>query len=76
MVTNLIWCRVKGRLWALEMKLTTSPGKRDLDRVRKTASTIGAGRIVFVSRSNQTIRGQDAIITGVKGLLDLITEIQ
>jgi len=68
--------RVKGRLWAFEMKLTTSPGKRDLDRVRKTAAMIGADRIVLVSRSNRTIRGKDAIITGVKGLLDLIREIR
>jgi hypothetical protein len=68
--------RVKGRLWAFEMKLTTSPGKRDLDRVRKTAAMIGADRIVLVSRSNRTIRGQDAITTGVRGLLGLIPEIQ
>jgi predicted AAA+ superfamily ATPase len=68
--------RVKGRLWAFEMKLTTSPGKRDLDRVRKTAAMIGADRIVLVSRSNRTIRGQDTITTGVRGLLSLIPEIQ
>ena len=68
--------RVKGRLWAFEMKLTTSPGKRDLDRVRKTAAMIGADRIVLVSRSNRTIRGQDTITTGVRGLLGLIPEIQ
>ena len=68
--------RVKRKLWAFEMKLTTSPGKRDIDRVRKTAAIIGADRIVLVSRSNRTIRGQDAITTGVKGLLELIFEIQ
>jgi predicted AAA+ superfamily ATPase len=68
--------RVKGKLWAFEMKLTTSPGKRDLDRVRKTAAMIGADRIVLVSRSNRTIRGQYAITTGVRGLLGLIPEIQ
>lgn len=68
--------RVKRKLWAFEMKLTTSPGKRDIDRVRKTAAIIGADRSVLVSRSNRTIRGQDAITTGIKGLLELISEIQ
>jgi hypothetical protein len=47
-----------------------------LDKVRKTAPMIGADRIVLVSRSNRTIQGQDAIATGVTGLLDLIPEIQ
>ena len=68
--------RIQGRLWAFEMKLTTSPAKRDLDKVRKTAAMIGADRIVLVSRSNRTVRGQDAITTGVKGVLDLIPKIQ
>jgi hypothetical protein len=67
---------VKGSLWAFEMKLTTNPGKRDLERVRKTAAMIGADHIVLVSKSNWTIKGQNAISTGVKGLLDLIPEMQ
>ena len=68
--------RVKGRLWTFEMKLTTNPGQRDLEKLIKAAAMIHADRIVLVSRSNRTIRGQDAIATGVKGLLDLISEIQ
>ena len=68
--------RVKGRLWTFEMKLTTNPGQRDLEKLIKAAAMIHADRIVLVSRSNRTIRGQDAIATGVKGLLNLISEIQ
>jgi predicted AAA+ superfamily ATPase len=68
--------RIKGRLWAFEMKLTTSPGKRDLDRMKKTAEMIGADRKVLVSRSNKTIQGQSSIITDVKGALNLMAEIR
>lgn len=68
--------QIKGELWAIEIKLTTSPGKRDLDRMRKTAAMIGADRKVLVSRSNRTIRGQDAVITGVKGALNMMAEVQ
>lgn len=68
--------RIKSRLWAFEIKLTTSPGKRDLDRVRKTANMIGIDRKVLISRSNQTLQGQDAVITGIKGLFDLMAEIR
>ncbi len=67
--------RIKRRLWAFEMKLTTSPGKRDLDRVKETADMIGVDRKVLVSRSNQTVQGQDAVITGVKGVLDLMAQV-
>lgn len=68
--------RIKGELWAFEIKLTTSPRKRDLDRLRKTAAIIGADRSVLVSKLNRTIRGQDAIITGIKGVLKLMAELQ
>ena len=44
--------------------------------MKKTAAMIGADRKVLVSRSNRTIQGQDAIITGIKGVLNLMAEIQ
>ncbi len=68
--------RIKGRLWAFEIKLTTNPGKRDLERMNKAAGLIGAGRKVLVSRSKRTIQGKDAIITDVKGVLSLMGKIQ
>ena len=66
----------KGKLWAFEMKLTTNPGKGDLDRMKKTASMIGADHKVLVSKSNRTIKGQDEIITGVKVALNMMVEVQ
>jgi hypothetical protein len=68
--------QIKDELWAFEIKLTTSPGKRDLDRMKKTASMIGADHKVLVSKSNRTIKGQDEIITGVKGALNMMVEVQ
>jgi hypothetical protein len=67
---------LKRKLWAFEIKLTTSPGKRDLDRLKKTAAMIGADRSVLVSKSNRTIQGQDAVITGIKGVLKLMAALQ
>jgi hypothetical protein len=67
---------LKRKLWAFEIKLTTSPGKRDLDRLKKTAAMIGADRSVLVSKSNRTIQGQDAVITAIKGFLKLIAALQ
>jgi uncharacterized protein len=68
--------RIKGKLWAFEMKLTTRPEKRDLDRVKKTADMIGVDRKILVSRSDQTLKGQDAVITGIKGIFDLMAEVR
>ena len=67
--------RIKGILWAFEMKLTTNPGKGDLDRMKKSAAMIGADRLVLVSRSNRTIKGRDVVITGIQGALNQITQI-
>ena len=36
---------------------------------------IGADRKVLVSRSNRTIQGQAAMITGIKGVFNLMKEI-
>jgi predicted AAA+ superfamily ATPase len=42
-----------GRLCALEIKLTSSPGVEDLRRLRRTADLIGAERCVLVSRTRE-----------------------
>jgi predicted AAA+ superfamily ATPase len=67
--------RVKGELWAFEIKLTTNPARSDVNRMKKTAAMIKADRKVLVTRSNRTIQSRDAIIAGVKGVLDLMADI-
>jgi len=41
-------------LWAVEVKLTASPGKADMDRLDKTADMIGASRRFLVSKTSTT----------------------
>jgi hypothetical protein len=58
------------------MKLTTSTGRRELERLKKTAAMIGVDHKVLVSRSNRTSQGQGAITTGIKGVLNLMAKIR
>ncbi len=44
-----------GRLCALEIKLSSSPGIEDLRRLRRTADLIGVERCVLVSRTREAV---------------------
>ena len=57
-------------LWAFEIKLTSTPGKEDLDRLNKTADMINADKRVLLSRTKNEIVGPDTEIEqkgGVRG---------
>jgi uncharacterized protein len=47
----------QGRLAAVEIKLTSSPGPDDLRRLHKTGDLIGASRCVLVSQTGQIVVG-------------------
>jgi uncharacterized protein len=48
--------------WAIEIKLTTSPGQAELDRLNRTADLIGATRRVLLSRT-QTPAGSGRVLS-------------
>jgi predicted AAA+ superfamily ATPase len=64
---------MKNTLWAFEIKLTSNPGKEDLDRLNKTADMIRADKRVLLSRTKEPIVGTDTISTNIKGALHLLS---
>ena len=59
-------------LWAIEVKLSSSPGRADMARLEKTADLIGATRRLLVSQTRKSI-GDDKIAScGLSGLIDRI----
>lgn len=48
-------------LWAIEIKLTASPGLDDLRRLAKVADLVGARRRVLISRTTRAVTGEREI---------------
>jgi len=48
-------------LWAVEAKLTASPGSDDFDRLDKTADLIGADRRILVSQTPRSYASANRI---------------
>jgi predicted AAA+ superfamily ATPase len=61
---------IRSKLWVFEIKLSTSPDKRDLDKLTKTARLIDADRCVLVSQTNEEIDGGSTISTNLRGILE------
>ena len=66
--------RLFGNLWAFEIKLSSAPDKRDLDRLTKTAEMISADRWVLISRTAESIKGPAGISTNLGGAVNAILE--
>ncbi|MEW6221037.1 MAG: ATP-binding protein [Thermodesulfobacteriota bacterium] len=62
----------RGRLWAFEVKLTSIPEPRDLERLRKSARLIGADTCVLVSRTTTPIHGASEYSLDLAATLDLL----
>jgi hypothetical protein len=60
---------VAGSLWAVECKLSTQPGRRDLDRLVALADAIGAERRILISRSSQIVEAPNGIVCNLPWLL-------
>lgn len=61
-------------LWAVEIKLTTSPKTEDFARLDKVAQMIGAQRRVLVSRSTKIIEGKGSLSCSLPHLAALIAQ--
>ena len=57
-------------LWAIEVKLTASPGLGDMDRLDKAADLIGATRRFLVSKTTRTNGGAERASCNLQWLLE------
>lgn len=60
-------------LWALEVKLTASPGPKDMERLDKTADMIGATRRFLISKTRRTSGNADRASCNLPWLLERLT---
>ena len=58
-----------GQLWALEIKLTSSPGPEDMERLNKAADMIGAGKRILVSKVRNSIESKTQISCNLEWLI-------
>ncbi len=55
--------------WAVEVKLTSNPGKDMIQRLNKTADMISATRRILVCRISRKIETEDLLVTNLSGWL-------
>ena len=63
---------LRGRRWAIEVKLTTSPGRGDMERLVRVGGMAGADRMILVTRTSRTVESEKAVSTDLGGLLRLL----
>ena len=63
---------LNGKKWGFEIKLSGSPGRDELDRLKKAAEMVGADRKVLISRTTREIEGADVVSTDLYGVLRLL----
>ena len=65
--------KIDGEIWAFEIKLSSAPGKRELDGLKKTSEMIGVDKMALVSRTKKEIKGTDIISTNIDGILKMLS---
>ena len=63
-----------GIIWAFEIKLSGSPGRGEMDKLKRTSEMIGADKMVLISRIRKEIRGKNIVSTNLAGILRLMSE--
>ncbi|MDD5091783.1 MAG: ATP-binding protein [Candidatus Wallbacteria bacterium] len=63
-------------LWAIEIKLTTHPGREDMARLSKTASMVKAGKSLLVSRVKSLNGDGNRISCNLKDCLKLCSALK
>jgi hypothetical protein len=66
--------KVRGELWALEIKLTTSPSPADLERLDRAADLVGAKRRLLVSQVPTASEGPSRASCNLPWLLDTLQQ--
>lgn len=60
------------RLWALEFKLTSAPGREDAGRLNATADLIGADKRLLVSKTERPMLSSEFVSTNIQHCLEII----
>jgi predicted AAA+ superfamily ATPase len=61
--------------WAVEIKLTSSPGPADMSRLEKTADLIGASRRFLVSQVGKSAGNEKRASCNLRGLLERLRRL-
>ena len=64
-----------GKLWAIEVKLTSSPSPGDMERLKRTAALIGAHKRILISRVEQSFVSGGEISCNLEWFLASIKEL-
>lgn len=59
-----------GSRWAVEIKLTTQPDRRDFQRLEALADAIGAERRILLSRSSEVVESKSGLLCDLPWLLE------
>ena len=62
------------RLYAIEVKLTSSPDSDDVKRFRKAAEMVKADKAILISRTQEYIASEKFISTNIQKALKLLLE--
>jgi hypothetical protein len=65
---------LNGELWAVEIKLTASPGPLDMSRMDRAADLIGATRRILVSQTRRPSGDERRASSDLPMLLELLTD--
>jgi uncharacterized protein len=63
---------LSGITYAIEIKLSSSPGAEDRDRLEKAARLIGAHRRILISKTPEHTESRDFVSTHLRGFLNKI----
>ncbi len=66
---------LNGEIWAFEIKLSGSVGRKEMDKLKRTSEMIGADKMVLISRTRKEIRGDHIVSTHLAGILRLMSEL-
>ena len=59
-------------MYAVEIKLSSSPGRDDMERLKKAADLVGEGKKVLISQTSRTIESADFLSTNLRGFLKFL----
>jgi uncharacterized protein len=62
--------KYRAKLWGIEMKLSSSPDRKDLDRLNRVADLVSADKRILISKSKEHIESKDVMMTNLEGFLD------